>query len=60
MKDPEIKELLEQVLMNQYVMYRQLDDIENKLKNSSRMASEEIYARELKRKAEKFRDKLDN
>jgi hypothetical protein len=51
----ELKELLQTAVSQQAVIYKKLDDIERKLSNSTRMASLDVYARELKREADKLR-----
>jgi len=53
--EKEIKELLKTVLSQQVILYKKLDNIENKLKNSSRLANLETYADELRREADKIK-----
>lgn len=42
------------------VIYKKLDDIENRLKGASKSASEKSYYDELKQKADKVRKALEN
>lgn len=50
----ELREMLQTIYANQVVLFKKLDNIENKLKNSSRMANIETYERELNREASKL------
>ena len=54
MSNLEIKELLNRVLAQQAVLYKKLDSIENKVVGSTRLASMETYASELKREADRL------
>lgn len=56
--DNKTKELLLQILANQVVLYKRLDDIENRVKGSSRLASIPTYLGELERKSEEILDLL--
>ncbi|MBS1642735.1 MAG: hypothetical protein JST94_11895 [Bacteroidetes bacterium] len=50
--DNEIKQLLKQILANQAVIYKRLEDLEYKIKGSGlRSASIKSYVDELKKKA---------
>lgn len=52
MNNNEIKELLLQVLANQVVIYKRLEDIEYKIKGGGRSAPIKTYIEELKKKAD--------
>lgn len=52
--EKEIKELLEQVIANQVIIYKRIEDLEYKIKGSGfRSASIKAYAEELKKNAYK-------
>lgn len=52
--EKEIKELLEQIMANQVILYKRIEDLEYKIKGSGiRSAPIKTYAEELKIKAEK-------
>jgi hypothetical protein len=52
----EINELLSQILANQVVIYKRLEDIEKSLKGGTRTAPLHWYIDELKAKAEEVRE----
>lgn len=54
----EIKSMLTQILANQVVLYKRLEQIENKMKGNHRSAPDETYVKELKQKADKFIDAI--
>jgi hypothetical protein len=54
----EMKKLLYQVIANQVVIYKKLDEVEHKVKGGSRLASIDIYAEELKKKASEVLSKI--
>ena len=50
----EIKELLEQIIANQVILYKRIEDLEYKIKGSGfRSAPIKAYAEELKKNADK-------
>lgn len=60
MSDQKIKELLLQVLANQVVIYKRIEDVEYKVKGGLRSAPLSSYAEELRRKADEVLRALDN
>ena len=52
MNNNEIKELLKQILANQVIIYKRLDQIEHKVKGGGRLASIQTYVEELKKKSD--------
>ena len=52
--DSETKKLLKRIIANQAVLFAMLDQIQHKLKGSSRMAGIESYYKDLKREADKM------
>lgn len=48
------KEMLLQIFANQVVLFKKLDDIENKQKGISRFAGIDHYVKELKKESEKI------
>lgn len=50
--DKETKQLLKQILANQAVIYKRLEEIEYKIKGGSRSAPIKSYVDELKKKAD--------
>lgn len=53
MDNTEIIRLLHQVLANQVIIYKRIEDVEQKVKGGFRSASISSYVTELKREAEK-------
>ena len=51
--DKQTQELLKQILANQVVIYRRLEEIEKAIKGGSRSASIKSYVDELKKEADK-------
>jgi hypothetical protein len=50
----EIKQILAQVLANQVVLFKRLEQIEYKIKGGSRSAPDKTYVDELRKEAQKF------
>lgn len=50
----ETRELLEQILANQVVIFKRLEEIEYKIKGGGRSAPAKSYVRDLHKEAEKF------
>ena len=52
--DNEVKDMLEQVLANQVVLFKRLEEIEIKIKGGMRSAPDESYVRDMKKEANKY------
>jgi hypothetical protein len=50
----EIKQLLMQVIVNQVVLYKRMEQLEYKVKGGSRSAPDKAYVDELRKEAQKF------
>ena len=50
----EIKNLLEQIMANQVVLFKRLEEIEIKIKGGMRSAPAESYVKDLKKEADKY------
>lgn len=52
--EKELKNLFTNILANQVVIYKRLEEIEHKIKGGSRLAGSESYVRKLQEEAEKY------
>lgn len=55
MSDKKLSDLLQQVLDNQVILFKRMDDIECKLKNSSRLFPYTSYEKELQKATDKLK-----
>lgn len=57
--DDKIASMLQNILANQVILFKRLEDIENRMKGSSRSAPIESYVKELSTKAQPVIEELD-